>query len=167
MGKILCATRGGATLIVLGRPAGPTAHFDEKALQSFANGLRAETGIEVAILEGQVTRPVARQRLRKRKTRVGNGRIQPPNVKAADGRPRVPRRPFAGRVIDKPSLSWYTVTIRAGHCWKGLMWQGCSVLPGSACRSPELVRGDCLCRNCTPTSWGVQSGCGPSPAYTE
>jgi nucleotide-binding universal stress UspA family protein len=42
-----------ATLIVLGRPAGQTAHFDEKALQSFAASLRTETGVEVHILEGQ------------------------------------------------------------------------------------------------------------------
>jgi nucleotide-binding universal stress UspA family protein len=45
----------GASLIVLGRPAGPTAHFDEKAIQAFAEGLQTETGVEVRILEGQVT----------------------------------------------------------------------------------------------------------------
>ena len=44
----------GATLIVLGRPAGPTAHFDETAIQAFAAGLQAETGVEVRILEGRV-----------------------------------------------------------------------------------------------------------------
>ncbi len=48
------ARQMGATLIVLGRPVGSTAHFDEKALQSFAEHLRAETGIEVAILQGEL-----------------------------------------------------------------------------------------------------------------
>jgi nucleotide-binding universal stress UspA family protein len=39
-----------ATLIVLGRPAGSTAQFDQNALQSFADSLRNETGIDVRIL---------------------------------------------------------------------------------------------------------------------
>jgi nucleotide-binding universal stress UspA family protein len=49
------ARQMGATLIVLGRPAGPTAHFDENALQSFADSLRTETGVDVYILDRQVT----------------------------------------------------------------------------------------------------------------
>lgn len=48
------ARQMGATLIVLGRPAGSTAHFDEDALQSFADSLRAETGIDVYILDRQI-----------------------------------------------------------------------------------------------------------------
>lgn len=51
---IAAARQMGATLIVLGRPAGSTAHFDEQALQSFAERLRVETGIEVAILQGKL-----------------------------------------------------------------------------------------------------------------
>jgi nucleotide-binding universal stress UspA family protein len=39
----------GATLIVLGRPVGHTAIFEEETLQTFAEGLQAETGIEVRI----------------------------------------------------------------------------------------------------------------------
>jgi nucleotide-binding universal stress UspA family protein len=46
------ARQMGATLIVLGRPAGPTAHFDESALKAFAASLQTETGVEVRILEG-------------------------------------------------------------------------------------------------------------------
>jgi nucleotide-binding universal stress UspA family protein len=40
----------GASLIVLGQPAGPSAHFDESALQAWAARLQAETGVEVRIL---------------------------------------------------------------------------------------------------------------------
>ncbi len=43
----------GVTLIVLGRPSGPTAHFDENALQSFAASLEADTGAEVRILSSE------------------------------------------------------------------------------------------------------------------
>lgn len=39
-----------ADLIVLGRPLGPMAVFDQAALQAFAANLRAETEIEVRIL---------------------------------------------------------------------------------------------------------------------
>jgi nucleotide-binding universal stress UspA family protein len=40
----------GATLIVLGRPHGPTSVFEEETLIAFASGLQDETGIEVRIL---------------------------------------------------------------------------------------------------------------------
>jgi nucleotide-binding universal stress UspA family protein len=39
-----------ATTILLGRPLGSTAIFEEDTLQAFAAGLEAETGIEVRIL---------------------------------------------------------------------------------------------------------------------
>jgi nucleotide-binding universal stress UspA family protein len=40
----------GATLIVLGRPTGQTAIFDETAIQALAADLQAETGAKVHIL---------------------------------------------------------------------------------------------------------------------
>jgi hypothetical protein len=39
-----------ATTILLGRPLGRTAIFEEDTLQAFAAGLEAETGLEVCIL---------------------------------------------------------------------------------------------------------------------
>lgn len=39
-----------ATLIVLGRPLGQTAVFEEETLQAFAAALLAETGIEVRVV---------------------------------------------------------------------------------------------------------------------
>lgn len=44
------ARQVGATLIVLGRPQGKTAAFDDKSLQALAAYLQAETGAEVHIL---------------------------------------------------------------------------------------------------------------------
>lgn len=41
-----------ATCIVLGRPIGKTAVFDEAALKAFVTELQAETGSEVWIVEG-------------------------------------------------------------------------------------------------------------------
>ncbi len=47
---VAAASQMKATLIVLGRPVGPTAQFDQKAIQSFADSLRDKTGIDVRIL---------------------------------------------------------------------------------------------------------------------
>lgn len=48
----LCAVTNelGATLIVLGRPQGAGAVFDESAFASFAARIRARTGVEVCVL---------------------------------------------------------------------------------------------------------------------
>jgi len=44
------AVEEGATLVVLGRPAGETSAFIPKALRSFADEIEGETGIEVVIV---------------------------------------------------------------------------------------------------------------------
>ena len=44
------AKETGATLIVLGRPLGMTAVFEEESLQVFAALIHAETGIAVRIM---------------------------------------------------------------------------------------------------------------------
>jgi len=48
---IAVAKEIGATLIVMGRSLEPDAAFKDSALQIFAAGLQAETGVEVRILE--------------------------------------------------------------------------------------------------------------------
>lgn len=48
---IAVAKEIGATLIVMGRSLGPDAACEDAALQAFAAGLQAETGIEIRILE--------------------------------------------------------------------------------------------------------------------
>jgi len=48
---IAVAEEIGATLIVMGRSLEPDAAFKDSALQIFAAGLQAETGVEVRILE--------------------------------------------------------------------------------------------------------------------
>lgn len=48
---VAAAQELGATTIVLGRPMGRTAVFDDASLQGFAADLQAETGAEVRILE--------------------------------------------------------------------------------------------------------------------
>ncbi|MFQ6058386.1 MAG: universal stress protein [Anaerolineae bacterium] len=44
------AVEEGATLVVLGRPAGETSAFIPEALQSFADEIQRETGVEVVIV---------------------------------------------------------------------------------------------------------------------
>jgi len=51
--ELIAATREfEATCIVLGRPIGKTAVFDQSALEALATELQAETGSEVWIVEG-------------------------------------------------------------------------------------------------------------------
>jgi nucleotide-binding universal stress UspA family protein len=47
---IAAAREVGATLIVLGRPHGQAAVFEEETLRVFAAGIEAETGVEVRIV---------------------------------------------------------------------------------------------------------------------
>ncbi len=47
---VFAAQELGATLIILGRPFGHAAIFEDETLQAFADGLQDETGIEVRIL---------------------------------------------------------------------------------------------------------------------
>lgn len=46
----VAAVEEGATTVVLGRPAGETSVFIPEALQSFANRIESEAGVEVVIV---------------------------------------------------------------------------------------------------------------------